>query len=189
VFCFETLPGRQAIQRWNIKWLLKLTADKMWVNRQQNFYSFSTKILQPFWANVQTRNTKSKTHIKITLCITVCYYNLVHSSATEKFRSLHKCLCPTFDMRHKLQFHLLYRKITSFLIEFMFFGTQYPWRNGKTNGRAVPIFDLFLYEKYKVVSSRYQYAAFFDECRFRTTITNICASLKHFVRLATSIRR
>ena len=119
VFCFETLPGRQAIWCWNIKWLLKLTADKMWVNRLQKLYSLNTKVLQPFWANVQTGKTKSKTHIEIKLCITVYYYNLVHSSATEKFRSLHKCLCPTFDMRQNLQFRLLYWKITSFLIDFV----------------------------------------------------------------------
>jgi len=86
--------------------------------------------------------------MKIKLYITVYYYNLFHSSATEKFRSLHKWPCPTFDRRHNLHFHLLYLKITSFLIDFMFFRTQYPWRNSKTNGGAVPIFDLLLYEKY-----------------------------------------
>ena len=148
MFCFETLPGRQAIWCWNIKWLLKHTADKMWVNRLQNLYSLSTKVLHPFWANVQTGKTKSKTDIKIKLCITVCYYNLVHFSATELLRSLHKFLCPTFDMRHDLHFHLLYWKINSFLLDYMFFRTQYQWGNRKTNGREVPIFDLFIYEKF-----------------------------------------
>jgi len=61
----------------------------MLVNRLQNFYSLNRKIFQPFWANVQTGKTKCKTHIKIKLYITAYYYNLVHSSATEKFRSLH----------------------------------------------------------------------------------------------------
>jgi len=120
----------------------------MWVKGLQNFYSFNTKIAQPFWANVQCGITKSKTHMKIKLSITVHHYNLDHSSSTEMFRSLHKCVCPTFDKRYNVHFHLLSWNIKSSLIDLMFFTTQYPWRNSKTNGGAVPIFDLLLYQKY-----------------------------------------
>jgi hypothetical protein len=56
----------------NIEWLLKNTADTMWVKGLQNFYSLNTMILEPFGANVQNWKTKFKTHIKIKSCITNC---------------------------------------------------------------------------------------------------------------------
>ena len=54
----------------------------------------------------------------------VCHYNSVRPSFKEKFRSFHKFLYHTFDMRHNLQFHLLSCNITSSLVHFMFFRTQ-----------------------------------------------------------------
>ena len=77
------------------------------------------KILKPFSTKDQSGKTKSKTHPQIKFCLTVCYYNLVQSSFTEKFRSLHKCMCPTFDMRHNLWFRYLSWNITSSLIDFI----------------------------------------------------------------------
>ena len=139
------------------------------------------------------------------MLLTVCYYNLVHSNATEKFRSVHKFLCPTFYF-------------TRTLIDFMLFGRNSSAVTAKQVDRAVPIFDLLFYEKYirhkhlstflqglvpffhqtdngkcvfrerKAVRSRDKYAVYCGKHRFGITITNICVALKQIVRLATSIR-
>jgi len=85
------------------------------------------RILKTFSANGQSGKAKSKTHNKIKSCRSLCYYNLVQSSFAEKFRSLYKCVCPTFDMRHDLRSQLLYSKITISLINFVIFRTQYSW--------------------------------------------------------------
>jgi hypothetical protein len=59
----------------------------MWIMRLQNIYSLNKMILEQFGAKDENRKTKSKTHVKVKSCITVCYYNLVHFSATESFVS------------------------------------------------------------------------------------------------------
>jgi hypothetical protein len=93
-------------------------------------------IREPFAENVYTAKTTFKTRNEIKSCLTKCVFcNLVHTSATEIFPSLHKFLRPTSDMKHVLRFHFLPLNITRHHIDFMFFRTQQPWRNSKTDGR------------------------------------------------------
>ena len=94
----------------------------MWVKRLENFHSLNTMILEPFRVSVQTGKTKPKTYIKIKSCITNCVLLQLSSLFRHrKFRSLYNFLCPTFDIKHTLRFHLLPLNITRPIIDFIFF--------------------------------------------------------------------
>ena len=130
----------------------------MWVKRLQTFYSLNTMILEAFGANIQTGTTKSKTHIRIKSRTTNCVLLQLSSLLLHrKLLSLRKFLFPTFDMKHDLRFHLFPLNITRPLTDFMFFRTQYPWRNCKTNRRSSSdISPVALWEIYSSQTSLYR---------------------------------
>ena len=80
------------------------------------------------------------------MCVTTT--SQVHSSATERFRSIHKCLCPTFDKKYDLRFICHFETLQDLLLILCSLRRNIRDVTAKQMDGAVPIFDLLHYEKY-----------------------------------------
>ena len=80
------------------------------------------------------------------MCVTTT--SQVHSSATERFRSIHKCLCPTFDKKYDLRFICHFETLQDLLLILCSLRRNIRDVTAKQMDGAVPIFDLLHDEKY-----------------------------------------
>ena len=72
----------------------------------------------------------------------------VHSSATERFRSIHKCLCPTFDTKYDLRFICHFETLQDLLLILCSLRRNIRDVTAKQIDGAVRIFDPLHDEKY-----------------------------------------